>query len=82
MFGVNNDLAAQHQPALAATVPMASAAVRSLRRAAARDRARAEAARKSGQTQRARHYQPRTDRLTLVALRAEARAADIRAEVR
>jgi hypothetical protein len=83
MFGVHNDLAVQHQHPLAAMpVPMSPAAARSLRKAAARDHVHAEATRKSGQVQRSRGFRPRTDRLTRVALRAEARAVDLTAEVR
>lgn len=83
MFGVRKDLATPHQrPLVAVPVPMALAAARSLRKAAARDHVHAEAARKSGQVQSSRRYRPRSDRLTLVALRAEARACDLVAEVR
>ena len=63
-------------------VPMSAAGVRAVIHHAARENVYADRARKAGQSQKSRMYRPRTDRLTLVALRAEARAADLMAEVR
>lgn len=63
-------------------VPMSAACMRALLHTVAGDRVYADRARKSGQSQSSRMYKPRTDRLTRVALRAEARAADLLAEVR
>lgn len=63
-------------------VPISAAGVRAVIHHAARENVYADRARKSGQSQSSRMYKPRTDRLTRVALRAEARAADLLAEVR
>jgi hypothetical protein len=67
-------------------VPMSPACTRSLLNHAAREHVRAEAARKAARatrhTTRQRGNTPRCDRLTRVALRADARAADLVAEVR
>lgn len=85
MFDVTADLAEQHQhqhQLAALPVPMSPTCVRSLLNAAARDHVYAETHRKAGQSQRTRAHQPRADRLTRTALQAEARAADLVAEVR
>lgn len=83
MFDLPHDLADDHAAALAAIpVPMTPACVRSLRTAHAREHIYAEAHRKSGQVQRSRQHNPRADRLTRIALRADARVADLAAEVR
>lgn len=83
MYRLTADIAAQHQHTLdSLPVPVAPACVRSLLNTAAREHVYAEAHRKAGQSQRTRAHQPRSDRLARTALQAEARAADLIAEVR
>lgn len=83
MFHVTADPAAHRQQLLATPpVPMSSACVRSLLNAAARDHVYAERQRKADQSQRSGTDQPRIDRLTRNALQADARAADLVAQVR
>ncbi len=83
MIDHRNDLAEQNASARRLLpVPVSAACVRAVIHLAAREHVYAERARKSGQSQPSRRYKPRTDRLTRVALRAEARADDLRAEAR
>lgn len=87
MLHVPEDLAQQHHDALAAIpVPMSPTCARSLINQAAREHFRAEVVRKSARSARhttaRRGDTPRCDRLTRRALRAEALAADLVAEVR
>lgn len=58
------------------------ACVRSLRAVSAREHRYAEAHRKSAQVQRSQAYQPRSDRLNLIAVRAKSRASEIAREAR
>ena len=87
MHHVTADLDAQYRGHLAGLpVPLSPACTRSLLNQAAREHVRAEQARKAARaaryTSRLRGHTPRCDRLTRVALRADALAADLVAEVR
>ncbi|GAB3335162.1 hypothetical protein [Marilutibacter aestuarii] len=77
------DLEAQHQAVLAALpIPMVPTCVRAVLRTTARDHIYAEAHRKSGQAQHRLRHNRRGNRLHRTALRTEALAAELLAEVR
>lgn len=65
-----------------ATADLPIACLRSLRAASAREHCYAETRRKAAQVQRSRPYDSRADRLSLLAARAQARAAEFAMEVR
>lgn len=83
MYQLPADLAAQHAAVLAALpLPLPPAGVRTLRTASARDHAAAEIQRKASRVQYSRHCFSRSGRLSRSAALAEARAADLAAQVR